>query len=183
MKRTILMLTVLLFLLSPFVLVATVQAQSTSNVTLYAGEINSGQYGFGNSTTTLTSPGPTLTFNSGQTVTVTLHNSGQNPHNFAIVSTKSSTGTVLWSSAIQSVNNPVSPGSSGSVTFTVGDPGNYYYICQVDGHVALGMWGNVVVQAAVPEFPTPLLVIFAAIAITGMVAFFGKISIKPIVKI
>ena len=182
MKRTILMLTFLIFVLSPFVLAVTVQAQSTSNVTLYAGEINGSQYGFGNSSTSITSPGPTLTFNSGQTVTVTLHNSGQNPHNFAIVSTKSSTATVLWSSAIQSVNNPILPGSSASVTFTVGDPGNYYYICQVDGHVTLGMWGNIVVQAAIPEFPTPLLIIFAAIVITAMVAYFGKISIKPIVK-
>ena len=183
MKKPILMLAFLLFLLSPFVFAATVQAQSTSNVTLYAGEINNSQYGFGNSSTTITSPGPTLTFNSGQTVTVTLHNSGRNPHNFAIVSTKSSTGTVLWSSAIQSTSNPVSPGSSASVTFTVGEPGNYYYICQVDGHVTLGMWGNVVVQAAVPEFPTPLLIIFAAIVLTALVGYFGKANIKPNVNV
>ena len=182
MKKTILMLTFLLLILSHFVLAAKDQAQ-TSNVTLYAGEISNSQYGFGNSATAITSPGPTLTLTSGQTITVTLHNSGQNPHNFAIVSTKSSTGTVLWNSAIKSADNPVSPGSSASATFTVGDAGNYYYICQVDGHVALGMWGNVVVQAAVPEFPTPLLFVFVAIALTALAAYFGKINTKTKIKL
>jgi plastocyanin len=182
MKKPILMLIFLLFILSPFVLAATVQAQ-TSSVTLYAGEITNSQYGFGNSSTTITSPGPTLTFISGQTVTVTLHNTGANPHNFAVVSTKSSTGTVLWNSEIKSASNPVSPGSSASVTFTVGDPGNYYYICQIDGHVALGMWGNVIVQTAIPEFPIPLLFVFAVIAITALAAYFGKINIKPTTKL
>ncbi len=172
MKRPILTLIFLLFMLSPFVLAPTVQAQ-TSNVTIYAGEITM-QYGFGNSSTTITSPGPTLTFLSGQTVTVTLHNSGNMPHNFAVVSAKSATGNVLWNSAIQSADNPLSPGSSASVTFTVGDPGNYYYICQVDAHVAVGMWGNVVVQTAIPEFPMPLLFGFAAIAVTALVAYFKK---------
>ena len=161
-------------MLSPFVLAPTVQAQ-TSNVTIYAGEIPM-QYGFGNSSTTITSPGPTLTFLSGQTVTVTLHNSGNMPHNFAVVSTKSATGTVLWNSAIQSADNPLSPGSSASVTFTVGEPGNYYYICQVDAHVAVGMWGNVVVQAAIPEYPMPLLFIFALVAITTLVVYLKKIK-------
>ena len=161
-------------MLSPFVLAPTVQAQ-TSNVIIYAGEIPM-QYGFGNSSTTITSPGPTLTFLSGQRVTVTLHNSGNVPHNFAVVSTKSATGTVLWNSAIQSADNPLSPGSSASVTFTVGEPGNYYYICQVDAHVAVGMWGNVVVQAAIPEYPMPLLFVFALVAITTLVVYLKKIK-------
>lgn len=181
MKKPILMLIFLLFMLSPIILVATVQAQ-TSNVTIYAGEIPM-QYGFGNSSTTVTSPGPTLTFISGQTVTVTLHNSGSMQHNFAIVSTKSAAGTVLWSAQIQSASNPVSPGSSASVTFTVGDPGNYYYICQVDAHVVIGMWGNVIVQTVIPEFPLPLLVVFAAVAITALAAYFRKKNIKPTIKL
>jgi hypothetical protein len=100
------------------------------------------------------------------------------PHNFAIVNAKSSTATVLWSAQVGSLSNPVNQGSSGSVTFTVGSAGNYYYICQVDGHVALGMWGNVVVQSAVPEFPTPLLIVFATIAVTAMAAYMSRVSIK-----
>ena len=176
MKKPILMLILVLSMLSPFILVATVHAQ-TSNVNIYAGEIPM-QYGFGNSSTTISSPGPTLTFISGQTVTVTLHNSGSMQHNFAIVSTKSATGTVLWGAQIQSASNPVSPGSSATVTFTVGDPGNYYYICQVDAHVVLGMWGKVVVETAIPEFPMPLLFVFAAVAIIALAAYIRKINIK-----
>ena len=101
------------------------------------------------------------------------------PHNFAIVDTKSSTGTVLWSAQVGSASNAVAAGSSKSVTFTVGNAGNYYYICQVDGHVALGMWGNVKVNAAVPEFPTTLVFVFFALAATALAAYFGRVKIRP----
>ena len=123
-------------------------------------------------------PGPALTFTSGEQVTVTLHNAGTMPHNFAIVNAKSSTATVLWSAQINSASNGVAPGSSSSVTFTVGDAGSYYYICQVDGHVALGMWGNVTVNAAVPEFPTALVFIFFAVAATALASFISRAKIK-----
>lgn len=119
---------------------------SGNYVDIYAGEVNSSTYGFGNSANRITSPGPTLTFTAGQTVTVTLHNAGTMPHNFAIVDSKSSTATVLWNAKIQSSSNPVNPGSTASVTFTVGSAGSYYYICQVDEHVSLGMWGIVTVN-------------------------------------
>ena len=100
-------------------------------------------YGFGNSASSITSPGPEIDLTAGTTYTITLHNSGTMPHNFAIVDSKSSTANVLWSAQVKSNSNPVNPGSTGSVTFTAGSAGNYYYICQVDGHVALGMWGQV----------------------------------------
>jgi plastocyanin len=120
---------------------------STSNIDIYAGEVSTSTYGFGNSASTIESPGPTLTFTAGETVTVTLHNASPSMvHNWAIVDTKSATGTVLWNAQIASASNPVSPGSSSSVTFTVGSAGSYYYICQVDAHVTLGMWGTVTVN-------------------------------------
>ena len=103
------------------------------------GEINTSQYSFGNSSAKITSPGPTLTFHSGDTFKVTLQNAGTMAHNWALVDTKSSTGTVLWSAQIASSANGVPVGQSESVTFTVGNSGNYYYICHVDGHVALKM--------------------------------------------
>ncbi len=115
-------------------------------VDIYAGEMSSSSYGFGTSAGSITSPGPTLTFTSSQTVTLNFHNVGQMPHNFAIVDSKSSTATVLWSAQIQSASNPVSPENTASVTFTVGSAGSYYYICQVDAHVTLGMWGTVTVN-------------------------------------
>ena len=177
MKKQSLVFTFLIsiFILSAFLAVS--QAQ-TSSKTLYAGEKSTSVYGFGNSATSISSPGPTLTFTAGETVTMTLQNVGTMNHDWAIVSTKSSTGTVLWNAQIASAASPVAAGSSGSVTFTVGSAGNYYYVCQVDGHVALGMWGNVVVQAAVPEFPTPLLFIFLAVAVSATAAYTGRIKIK-----
>jgi uncharacterized cupredoxin-like copper-binding protein len=118
---------------------------SGSNIDIYAGEVNLSTplYGFGNSASSITSPGPEIDLTAGTTYTITLHNSGTMPHNFAIVDSKSSTANVLWSAQVKSNSNPVNPGSTGSVTFTAGSAGNYYYICQVDGHVALGMWGQV----------------------------------------
>ena len=178
MKKSIL---VLIFLVSIGLLCITLgtsQVNAATQVNLYAGEKTTSSYGFGNSASSISSPGPTLTFTSGDVVTVTLHNAGSMPHNFAIVDTKSSTGTVLWNAQVDSASNAVAAGSTGTVTFTVGSAGSYYYICQVDGHVALGMWGNVVVNAAVPEFPSTLVIVFFAVAATALVAYLGKAKIR-----
>lgn len=114
-----------------------------NSIDIYAGE-----YGFGNSAGSVTSPGPTLTFKAGQSVTVTLHNVGAVPHNWAITTDKidGSSNLAFSGAEIGSASNPVSPGGSASATFTVGNAGSYYYICQVDGHVSLGMWGTVTVN-------------------------------------
>jgi len=106
------------------------------------------EYKFGTSAGSLSSPGPTLTFTAGQTYTITLHNVGTMLHNFAIVTTKTDGSTALAFSGAQigSSSNPIAPGSTGSCTFTASTSGSYYYICQVDGHVSLGMWGSVTVN-------------------------------------
>ncbi len=131
------------------------QAPSTSpsgsgsavSKTIYAGEKSASVYGFGNSASTIDSPGPALTFKVGDVVTLTLVNSSPNmPHNWAMVSDKSTVSSVVFNAQIQSGSNPISPGASKSVTFTITQAGNYYYICQVPGHVALGMWGTVTVN-------------------------------------
>jgi plastocyanin len=108
-------------------------------------DIYAGEYGFGASSS-VTSPGPTMTFTAGQTVTITLHNSGAMTHNWAIVSAKDAASPVLWNAQIGTASAPIAAGGTGSVTFTLGSAGSYYYICQVDGHVALGMWGVVTVN-------------------------------------
>lgn len=112
-------------------------------LTLYAGEISTASYGFGNSASTITSPGPTLNLKVGQTYTMTVTNSGTMPHAWEISSQKAA-GSVLFGAQIASTSY-LAPGASGSVTFTPNQAGNFYYICSVPGHVALGMWGNVVV--------------------------------------
>jgi uncharacterized cupredoxin-like copper-binding protein len=114
-----------------------------TSIDVYAAE-----YKFGTSASSLSSPGPTLTLTAGQTYTITLHNVGTMLHNFAIVTTKTDGSTSLAFSGAQigSSSNPIAAGSTGSCTFTASTAGSYYYICQVDGHVSLGMWGTVTVN-------------------------------------
>ena len=118
-----------------------------TTMTLYAGESGS-NYGFGTSSNDIKSnPGPTLTFKVGQSYTVTLTNAGTMGHNWAIVDAKSSTANVLFSAQIGTGSTPVAAGASQSVTFTPTQTGSFYYICQVDAHVSLGMWGTVTVTS------------------------------------
>ncbi len=87
------------------------------------------------------------TYKVGDTIKVTLVNSSPAvPHNWAVVNAQSSTAPVQFNAQIQSGSNPVAPGGSASVTFTATTAGTYYYICQVPGHVALGMYGSFVVN-------------------------------------
>ena len=116
-------------------------------ITIYAGEISSSVYGFGNTQSNITSPGPTFTVKVGTTVTVDFTNAGTMQHNWALVTEKTSGNTNLAFSKAQvaSANYPVSAGEKGSATFIANKAGTYYYICQVDAHVALGMWGTFIV--------------------------------------
>jgi plastocyanin len=123
-----------------YVFLAQLGSSGFNGKDLYVGE-----YGFG-STSSVTSPGLTLTFTMGQTVTLTLHNIGEKAHNWAIVDAKSPTAIVLWNSQIANASNPVAPDDSASVTFTVDNAGSYYYISQVGDDVSLGIWGVVTVN-------------------------------------
>src|ERR1700690_3857127 len=57
-------------------------------ITIYAGEISSSVYGFGNTQSNITSPGPTFTVKVGTTVTVDFINAGTMDHNWALVTQK-----------------------------------------------------------------------------------------------
>jgi len=114
-------------------------------IVLYAGEINASTYGFGYRASSISSPGPSLTFKVGQRYTVTLVNVGTMSHNWALVNSKSSNATVIGGQ-IGSASNPVALGASQSLNigpFTTAD--SLYYICQVDEHVRFGMWGTVTI--------------------------------------
>ncbi len=115
------------------------------NVTLYEGEINATTYGFGNTSSSLTSPGPALTFRQGQTYTVTVHNVGAFPHSWAISTQPNLNGQILFNSEILP-NAWIQPGETGSITFTPDKTDIFYYICPVPGHTELGMWGRAIVN-------------------------------------
>ena len=116
------------------------------SMTLYAGDNSAALYGFGNSATAITSPGPTITFNVGDVVNMTVFNVGTMPHNWALTSSNATSATVLFGAQIDSGSIPIAVNGTASVVFKVTKSGDFYYICQVPGHVQLGMWGNVVVN-------------------------------------
>lgn len=116
------------------------------SMTLYAGEITGALYGFGNTSSTLTSPGPTLIFKVGDIVNMTLVNVGQMAHNWALVTNNVTSASVLFSAKIASGTVPIEANQTGSVIFTLTKSGNFFYICQVPGHVQTGMWGKVVIN-------------------------------------
>ena len=88
---------------------------------------------------------PDFTVNSGDEVTFSVKNAGKSFHAFGIVSDPENP-SVLWNSGIASPSNPLKPGQDGSVTFTAGAPGTYYYICTVPGHALQGMKGSFTVE-------------------------------------
>jgi hypothetical protein len=97
-------------------------------------------YGYGNSADSITSPGPTLQLNVGETYTMTIYNVG-GFHSWEIVPTQA-IGTPLFEAEIGIFESV----QSMSVTFTPDQTGNFYYVCTVFGHIGLGMWGNVIVS-------------------------------------
>ena len=111
------------------------------SINLYAGEINSSQYGFGNSSGTLESPGPSFTVPLDSIVTVTMYNVGTMGHAWELVNSLTNSSEV-FGAAIGSNSTPIFPDSNGNVTFLASAAGTYYYICPVDGHQGLGMYGN-----------------------------------------
>jgi parallel beta-helix repeat protein len=122
-------------------------------IILYVGEINVTSSGFGLSSTSLTSPGPTLSFHVGDLVNVTLINIDQHePHAWAITDAPTSNATVLFNAQIGSSLNPLPPGTNGSVLFTPNQTGAFYYLCPIPGHVERGEIGAVIIQQTLLTF-------------------------------
>ena len=89
---------------------------------------------------------PEIRVNSGDEVTITSNNLGKSFHAFGVVTNPDDFNSVVWDSEIAAATNPLKPGEGGSVTFTAGAPGTYYYICTVPGHALQGMQGNFIVE-------------------------------------
>ena len=89
---------------------------------------------------------PDVTVNSGDEVTVTSNNLGKSFHAFGVVTNPEDFNSIVMDSAIAAATNPLKPGDGGSVTFTAGAPGTYYYICTVPGHALQGMQGNFIIE-------------------------------------
>ncbi len=89
---------------------------------------------------------PEFRVSSGDEVTITTTNKGVSFHSFGIVSDPEDFNSVVMDSAIGSVSNALKADESGSVTFTAGTPGAYYYICTIPGHALQGMQGSFIIE-------------------------------------
>jgi len=128
---------------------------TTVSIMLYEGEMADGKLGFGLAANNLTSPGPTITFSTLDTVNITVSNVGKLPHAFAIATTPNSGATQLFGAAIGSSADPIQPGQEGNVTFVPSNAAfDYWYISPVSNDTANGMYGAVVVTSVTgPAFP------------------------------
>ena len=89
---------------------------------------------------------PEFRVKSGDEITFSAVNAGKSFHAFGIVSDPENFNSILWNSAIAAASNPLKPGQDGSVTFTAGALGTYYYICTVPGHALQGMQSSFIVE-------------------------------------
>jgi len=115
-------------------------------LTVYAGD-----FGFGLRSDAISSPGPELRVKVGSLVKLTVVNVGQAVHVLTVVKDlrEDPNAVPVFSGAYAGTpNNPIPPGSSVTVHFVAEKEGSYYYVCNVPGHVRLGMYGRFVVESA-----------------------------------
>jgi uncharacterized cupredoxin-like copper-binding protein len=72
---------------------------------------------------------------AGQPVELTLHNGGDNAHDFS-----------LSAGVAQPVMLSAAGGQTASATFTVNSPGTYSFDCSMPGHAMAGMRGTLIAQ-------------------------------------
>jgi hypothetical protein len=136
------------------VAVASVRAAGQRSFTLYG----SSQGGWGFTANNITSPGPTIVVEQGDTVNLTLISSDGARHLFFVSYTNDST-TI-------GAGDPMSPDFSGAVNYSftaTNTAGTYEYFCYYDStyYNPELMWGyfRVVPSGAIPEFQ-PLAMLF-----------------------
>ncbi|MCS7095030.1 MAG: multicopper oxidase domain-containing protein [Thaumarchaeota archaeon] len=108
-----------------------------------------GDFGFGRSRDSITSPGPEIRVKRGSLVKLTLVNVGKAVHVLTVVGVlrgDSGASPVFPGAQAGTPANPLTPGQSLTVYFVADRPGTYYYVCNVPGHVTAGMWGRFVVE-------------------------------------
>jgi plastocyanin len=138
-------------------------AATTRNFTLYGSYV---QGGWGLTSNNITSPGPTIVVEQGDTVNLTLISNDQVPHHFFVSYTNATTiGT----------GDPQSPDFSGTVYYSFNATnavGTYTYRCYY--HPTM-MWGyfRVVPTGTIPEFQ-PLAILSLSIVGIGIATLARK---------
>lgn len=80
-----------------------------------------------------------LTVAAGENVTIRYENVGDAAHNWAL--------NLDGHGEPEHVTETIQPGETTTVTFTVDEPGDYAYFCDVSGHRDAGMEGTLTVEA------------------------------------
>ena len=149
------------------------RAATTVNITLYgsAGEYGSAYVGWGYTPTNITAPGPTIIIHQYDELNLTLYSQDGGQHQFFVDYNNNS---------LLDNGEPVSPyitsGTATNFEFNATLSGNFTYRCYV--HPSM-MYGTIIIQAAVPEFP-PILILplFIAATVAVAVAYRTKSSAK-----
>ena len=115
-------------------------------IVVVGGEVEVTKYGYAFEGEELTSPGPEIRVKVGSRVRLVFKNIGNLPHTFAITEEKRFDAEPLWGVQLGSPTNPIMAGGSDSVEFIPNRAGEYYYVCQVPGHIELGMWGRLIAE-------------------------------------
>lgn len=111
--------------------------------------VYAGDFGFGLRRDSITTPGPEIKVKRGSLVKLTLVNIGNAVHVLAVVNELMEdprASPAIPGAQAGTPSNPLAPGQSVTVYFMAERPGTYFYVCDVPGHITLGMWGRFVVE-------------------------------------
>jgi FtsP/CotA-like multicopper oxidase with cupredoxin domain len=140
-----------------------VKATTVRSFTLYGAR----EVGWGFTASNITSPGPTIVVEQGDTVNMTLTSHDGSPHQFWVIYTNGS-------STPQS-GDPLSLQFSGTVNYSFAATntiGTYEYRCSIHGHPMYG-YMKVVPTGTIPEFQ-PLIMLSLLVAGTIVAALAYK---------
>jgi plastocyanin len=128
--------------------------------------------GWGFTSTSETNPGPALTANVGDTVTITLHSTDGMAHQFLID---------LNGNRIADSGEPVTSvfSSTATLTFTVSQAGTFHYICTIHGNA---MTGSFTAQGTGTPAPgAPYSSSTSTLVIVGIVIAIAIVAVVSIV--
>jgi FtsP/CotA-like multicopper oxidase with cupredoxin domain len=154
----VIMLAVFLVSSAATTLIHSAKAATTRSFTLYGGYLQ----GWGFTSSGITSPGPTIVVEQGDTVNLTLISSDGITHRFFVSYTNSSS---------PSSGDPESSDFSGTINFQFvasSTVGTYTYYCYHHPNVMYGTF-RVVPTGTIPEFQ-PLMLLSLLVASTAVVA-------------
>ena len=88
-----------------------------------------------------------VTVTSGQEVTINLKNEGTLEHSWVLINDRVDPLTATDTDGLIGTQSGAIPGGeSTSFTFTAPGPGNYIFVCTIEGHAEAGMLGDFIVQ-------------------------------------